>query len=163
MDMNEYVVIKHIEELVSLGGFVHNGITVEYDRSVDIKRFNIKTPDAKFLIGTSGDVLFSLNYIVKRYIEKQILKKEGVFSKKYSFIVDINDYEKERINKLKAMANILADRVRSYKQNVKCEPLLAYERLIIHSYLSNIADVETESVGLGSERRLVIKYKEPVN
>jgi predicted RNA-binding protein Jag len=43
---------------------------------------------------------------------------------------------------------------------LKVEPMSAYDRKIIHSYLSSKNDIVTESVGEGMNRHIIIKYVE---
>ena len=73
--------------------------------------------------------------------------------------VEINDYKKQKEEKLKRLANKMADNVIRFRKPIKLEPMSAYERLIIHTELATRKDVETESIGEEPRRRVVIKKK----
>ena len=64
------------------------------------------------------------------------------------------NYLQELIDK----ARLLANRARSLQIDVEMPNLSSYERFIIHAALADEKDIETESYGVGKDRRLVIKY-----
>ena len=123
--------------------------------SGDIVKFSVHTDDPHFLIGLEGKTLLALNHLIKKIAEKQgaLLNR-----KKISFIVDVNDYQEKKIQELKNRAQIMAERARFFKSNIECPPMNPYERMIIHSFFTDIPDIKTESTGIGLERRVVIKY-----
>jgi spoIIIJ-associated protein len=53
---------------------------------------------------------------------------------------------------------MMAERARSFQYDVELTPMNAYERLIVHTVLSDSPNVKTESSGEGRNRRVVIKY-----
>ena len=73
--------------------------------------------------------------------------------------VEVNDYKKQKEEKLKRLANKMANNVIRFRKPIRLEPMSAYERLIIHTELANRDDVETESIGEEPRRRVVIKKK----
>ena len=117
--------------------------------------FMVYTPDEEALIGRDGERFSALLHLVKRMVNKE---EEGAVE--YKFSLDVNNYQKNRIEKLRNKALILANQARDFKKNVEMEPMSSYERLIVHDVLSGQNNITTESTGLGKERRLVIKYKE---
>ena len=121
----------------------------------DIVTFRVYTDDPHFLIGPEGKTLLALNHLIKKIVEKQ---SALLNHKKISFIVDVNDYQEKKIQELKNRAQIMAERARFFKSNIECPPMNPYERMIIHSFFTDIPDIETESTGTGRERRVVIKY-----
>ncbi len=112
--------------------------------------FVIKTDDSALLIGEGGKNLAALNHVVRRIAERQITDIPH-------FLIDINDYHKKRIEEIKDMARLHAQRVRYFKKDIELRPMTAYERRIVHSALQEYPDIKTESVGEGRERRVVIK------
>ena len=72
-------------------------------------------------------------------------------------MLDINDYHKKRIEEVKDLARMHAQRVRYFKKDIEMRPMNSYERRIVHTVLQEYPDIETESVGAGLERRVVIK------
>ena len=111
----------------------------------------VTTSDSKALIGTKGETLRALNFLVQKMAEKRGLEAR--------FMVDVNRYQLRRIEELQNQARILAERARVFQHDVEMPPLSAYERMIVHSTLSEDPDLITESSGEGKFRRVVIKWK----
>lgn len=116
-------------------------------------RFVIKTSDSALLIGSRGEHLLALNYIVRRIIGRQA--GDGALP---PFVVDVNDYQEKAFEQLRTKARIMCERARSYKVDVPLEPMSSYERMLIHTYLEHEPHIKTESAGEGKNRRVVIKY-----
>ena len=72
--------------------------------------------------------------------------------------MDINGYQKKKIDNLKNMAHMMSERAKYFKSNIEIDPMPAFERRIIHMFLENEKDIKTESEGEGSNRRVVVKY-----
>lgn len=128
--------------------------------SVDVEEsdlhpiFLVRSPDSRALIGSGGENLRALNYLVKKIVEKNI---EG----NYKFLIDVNGYHSKKINELKMQAKILAERARTFRHDVELSPMNAYERMIVHSLLADDTELRTESEGEGKFRRVVIHYDAP--
>ena len=122
-----------------------------------IIKFAIKTEEPYILIGQDGKTLMALNHIVKKGFEQESTKRNF---NPLNFIVDVNDYQEKRIQDLKSKAHIMAERARFFKNAVELVPMNPYERMIVHSFFTDVTDIETESTGIGRERRVVIKYIE---
>lgn len=116
--------------------------------------FTIKTKEAGILIGEDGKHLIALSHIAKKMAENR-LKRENI--EEMPFLLDINDYQMKRIEELRNIARMNAQRVIFFKKEIEMEPMTAYDRRIVHSVLGGFADIKTESVGDGFERRVVIK------
>ena len=121
----------------------------------DIIKFSIKTKEPHLLIGDEGSTLMALNHVVKKIFEAQGSKNNF---KSLNFIVDVNDYQEQKIEEIKNKARIMAERARFFKNSVELPAMNPYERMIVHSFFTNVADLKTESTGFGQERRVVIKY-----
>lgn len=115
--------------------------------------YNIKTTDAQILIGKQGANLEALQYIVHTMFRKQIRDE------RFSFALDVDDYKDNRTIYLKDLARKAAHHVRENKRAVMLEPMPAYERRVIHNYLSLYNDVASESSGLEPERRVIIRLQ----
>ena len=144
-----------ISTLLRLTGVVVNSITPELDEKTGSTRFAISTPEAQLLIGEEGARLMALNLIMKRIVEKKFGESAP------TFMVDINDFQKKHVDEIRAKAHMLAERARYFKSTVEMDPMSSYERMIVHSEFSDAKDILTESMGMGRERRIVLKYKEP--
>ncbi len=124
---------------------------LEFQEGSDGSWFLIKTDEAPLLIGDGGQNLSALNYLVKKITEKKYPESFRGFS------LDVNDYQKKKIDEIKELARMHAQRVRYFKKDTELRPMNAYERRIVHSCLQEYPDIATESRGEGMERRVVIK------
>ncbi|MGH7249994.1 MAG: R3H domain-containing nucleic acid-binding protein, partial [Minisyncoccia bacterium] len=59
---------------------------------------------------------------------------------------------------IRAVAHMMSERARYFKSNIEVDPMSAFERRVVHEFLSDATDLKTESVGIGRDRRVVIKY-----
>src|SRR5437016_13627220 len=75
--------------------------------------------------------------------------------------LDIEGYRRRREEQLKEIARRVASRVRGSGQAVTLEPMLAYERRIVHLAVQDTPGVKTESVGIDPNRRVVISSTAP--
>ncbi|MBI3627402.1 MAG: hypothetical protein HY220_01445 [Candidatus Sungbacteria bacterium] len=113
-------------------------------------RFNIEVPDARFLIGEHGANLASLEYLVKKIVQKK-------FPDGPNFSLDVNDYKLRHAEMLRDEVKMIAKKVRMYRKEIILKPMSSYERRIIHMSLAEYPDIITESVGENPDRRVVIK------
>ncbi len=88
---------------------------------------------------------------MRRIVEKNLSPEE-------SFLIDINDFQKKKVESVQAVAHMMSERARYFKSSVEVDPMSAFERRIVHEFLSDSTDLKTESVGVGPSRRVVIKY-----
>lgn len=70
---------------------------------------------------------------------------------------DVNNYRKDREKLITELARGAARKVSVTKELIELPNMNSYERRIIHVELAAHPDVRTESLGLGKERRVVIK------
>jgi spoIIIJ-associated protein len=139
-----------------------NKLTVKFE-SIEVQSgdvhpiFLIKSNDSGVLIGSNGENLRALNYLIKKMAEKNFPAPES--QERMRFLLDVNGYHSRKIEELKNQAKILAERAKMFKSNVEMNPMNAYERMIIHATFSNDGEIETESEGFGKSRRVVLKYR----
>jgi spoIIIJ-associated protein len=117
--------------------------------SIDL---DIKGDDLGILIGRRGQTLACLQYLVRLIVGYQTEAWVPI-------IIDVEGYKQRRYEALQALAWRLAEQVKARKMPFTLEPMLAYERRIIHLALADHADVTTESIGEGEARRVVIQPK----
>ncbi len=140
---------KLIEDL--LEKLTING-RVETEETVDGPQFIIRTPEGGLLIGENGKNLISFNHLVKKIISKEKNKEDS-----FSFSLDINGYQNKKIEDLKDIARVNAQRVRYFKKEIILKAMSSYERRIVHMALSDSPDISTDSIGQEPERKIVIK------
>jgi len=142
-----------IEQLINKMGFeAQVSIGDSSDQNIAI---NIQTDEAGYLIGQAGANLQALQHLARILVNKKIIN-QGL---PIQFIVDINDYKKNRFDLLKELALNMAKQAIEERVSLSLQPMPAYERRIIHLALAGHPDVYTESIGQGELRRVAIKIK----
>jgi len=125
-----------------------------FDDSNGNLKFAIKSNDSGILIGSEGKNIKALNYLIKK-----IVRKDN-YDSKINFFIDVNDYQEKNIEVIKKKALDIAEKSLVFKRNIEMEPMTSFERMLVHSVLSDKKGVETESTGERKFRRVVIKFKE---
>ena len=148
---------KNISELLNFSGFTPDEITVAYDEKNDTLWFSIESSNARFLLARDAEALNALNHLATKIIEKGF--EQG--SPRPRVILDANGFEKKKIENLKTIAHMMAERARYFKSSIDVDPMPAHERRIVHEFLSEMPDIKTESTGDGPKRHIVIKYVDP--
>lgn len=126
---------------------------VEVLETSDGPQFVIKTREGGLLIGENGKNLISFNHIVKKITSR----KFGAEGDGFSFSLDINNYQTKKIENLRNVARINAQRVRYFKKEIALQPMNPFERRIIHVTLEDCPDIITESKGADLQRQVIIK------
>ncbi len=75
--------------------------------------------------------------------------------------LDINHYRSKREANLTALAKRIGAKVARTGRGHTLEPMNPYERRIIHSAISEMEGVKSESIGEGANRRVVISSTNP--
>lgn len=156
--MQEALIEKVLTEMLTLMGVSFTGIEKQSVAGQTV--FSIATDDSATLIGTHGDTIYALDTLVKKVTEKFLEKgaAEGEKPEEPLFLVDVGGYRAQKIKDLETKALMMAERARSFQYDVELSPMSAYERLIVHTVLSDKPNIKTESQGEGRGRRVVIRY-----
>lgn len=101
------------------------------------------------LIGRGGENLVALQQVVSAITSKRAGRTVHV-------PVDVEGYRRQREDQLKEVAHRVAERVKATGQAVTLEPMLAYERRIVHLAVQATPGLRTGSVGIEPNRRVVI-------
>ena len=115
-------------------------------------RVHIETEETGLLIGHHGKTLESFQLLLGIVVSKQL----GKWVKAY---VNVGDYREKREETLMHMAQRAAERALTLGRPVELMRLSPAERRIIHLTLSGDDRIETESVGDGESRVLMVKPK----
>jgi spoIIIJ-associated protein len=110
---------------------------------------DVSGDDLGILIGRRGQTLSALQYVVRLILAHQTQARVPV-------VIDVEGYKQRRYEALQALAHRMAEQVKARGRPFTLEPMLAYERRIIHLTLADDPDVTTESVGEGETRKVVI-------
>ena len=156
--MKKEEIQKLIKELIEKTTVKLNGIEVTEDSPTNIL-ISAEVGEPHFFISHEGEGLHALNHLVHRIIEAKTPIVIGSGQQHgLGVLVDINGFQKKRIENIRAIAHMMSERARYFKSNIEVDPMSAFERRIIHEFLSEATDLKTESIGFGPSRRVVIKY-----
>lgn len=137
-------VLENILSMLSLEGSFD---VVEREDGVFV---TIETEDAGRLIGHQGETLSSLQLLVNQIVSKQSEDFKRV-------IIDVANWRKSKEEELAHKARQWAEKVREDGQDLELDPMPSWQRRIVHMTIGETEGVESESVGEGPDRHLVIK------
>ncbi|HUO50387.1 MAG TPA: R3H domain-containing nucleic acid-binding protein [Candidatus Paceibacterota bacterium] len=143
-----------LKELLEAAGIEHRGVSKSDVAGQTI--YAIEADDARPVIGSRGETIQAIDYLVKKITEQKNLGAED--RQGAMFLIDVNGFRTKQIKDLQTKALMMAERARSFQYDVELSPMSAYERLIVHTTLQDAPNVKTESQGEGRSRRVVIKY-----
>ncbi|MEI7709255.1 MAG: R3H domain-containing nucleic acid-binding protein [bacterium] len=126
---------------------------------------SLEVSEPHFFISADGEGLHALSHLVHRIIESKNPTLRPPLDKGrvgqgsgLGVIIDINGFQKKRVEAVRATAHMMGERARYFKSSIEVDPMSAFERRIVHEFLASAADLKTESTGFGPTRRVVIKY-----
>jgi len=111
---------------------------------------NIKTDESSYLIGQYGVNLQALQHLARVIVRKKTTEKSD-------FILDVNLYRQEKNESIAVLARNMAEKAVTEKKSVVLRPMSPYERRLVHMELSGNEKIQTESIGEGEERQVIIK------
>ncbi len=142
-----------IEEFLTKSGLHYDDLNVLLDLDSGSYMVSIRSNDARHIVGRDGEGLQNINYLLRRIVETK--HKENA----PRVMLDINGFQKEKIDRIKTIAHMMSERARFFKSKIELEPMNAYERRIVHEYVSKHPDLLSESAGSGRIRHVVISWK----
>ena len=155
IDENE---IKKSKEKIDqfLDEFIKNFEDLRYETNIDLEKgflnVNMEGNDSKTLIGYRGEVLNSLQVILNSVSNRGSKEKVRI-------ILNISNYKEKREKSLEELADKISKTVIKTGKAVTLEPMMAYERKIIHNRLQSSNKVKTYSIGEEPYRKVVITKK----
>lgn len=155
--MNKSEVQNLIKELVEKITVKVNGISITEDGPQNTW-ISVEVAEPHFFISREGEGLQALNHLIHRIIEAKSPKEDGQPRKDLGILIDVNGFQKKKVENVRAIAHMMSERARYFKSNIEIDPMSAFERRIVHEFLSEATDLKTESMGLGRDRRVIIKY-----
>ena len=131
---------------------LNNGTKYEIEIKERCLYITINGDNVGNLIGYRGEALYALESILKVMANQKSENRVIVR-------LDIEGYKEKRVKTLQELAGKKAKIVEKTGKMITLEPMKAYERKIIHSFLQNNSNVETRSIGQEPKRRIVISKK----
>jgi len=150
--MDKINVIK--EEAEQLLTKMINTCEVEVTEDEGIFHIVIKSEEeAPTIIGRHGETIRA----IQKILEVVLYKKLG---EPVDILVNVNDYREKQKERLEGIAKDVAERTKETTQPGYLRGMSAYERKLIHEFITNnYPELTTYSVGEGRDRRLVIDLK----
>src|SRR5579885_1609579 len=139
---------KYLEDLLSFFGLN----TDIYATSSDDEVIELHVPSTHlngFLIGQHGDTMRAMQFMVSNALKNNDFETVRVN-------VDIAEYKKSRAERLSEKAKEWLDAVKQSGEPMHLKPMNAADRRTIHK-LAGEFGLETESVGEGRDRHIVLK------
>jgi spoIIIJ-associated protein len=139
---------KYLEDLLSFFGLN----TDVYATSEDGEVIELNIPSTHlngFLIGQKGDTVRALQYTISTALRNQDYSHNRVN-------VDVAEYKKNRADRLAKQAETWFKQVQEEGKEKALQPMSAADRRVIHKAATDYG-LETESVGEGRERHIVLK------
>ncbi|OGI95511.1 hypothetical protein A2917_03070 [Candidatus Nomurabacteria bacterium RIFCSPLOWO2_01_FULL_42_17] len=150
-----------IKQLIEKTGVTLKEISVTLDGPKNMW-VTVIVAEPHFYLSSEGEGLHALNHLVHRIIENKMISESASLpageKSGLGIIIDINGFQKKRVEAVRAIAHMMGERARYFKSNIEVDPMPAFERRIVHEFLSEATDLKTESTGMGHTRRVVIKY-----
>ena len=131
---------------------LNNGTKYEIEIKERCLYITINGDNVGNLIGYRGEALYALESILK-VMDNQKSENRVIVR------LDIEGYKEKRVKTLQELAGKKAKIVEKTGKMITLEPMKAYERKIIHSFLQDNPNVETRSIGQEPKRRIVISKK----
>ncbi len=116
---------------------------------------SIETQDAGRLIGARGESLDALQLLVNQMVARKV-GEEG-FKR---VVIDVEGWRKQKEEELVKSAESWGKQVLETKKEIELEPMSSWQRRIVHMTISEMEGVESESLGEGRDRHIVIKLKD---
>lgn len=124
----------------------------------DATLLRVEGEDISEMIETRGETVQALSYLTDRTVNRGVDKKDPDYIR---VRLDVAGYRGRREGELISLANRTAKEVIKNNRSRTLAPMNPYERLIIHTTISEIDGVMSESIGSDTERRVVVKSTAP--
>ncbi len=136
-------ILKKSIELICLGE------EVKINTNSEDMMLSVQGRDLEIAIGREGRNIQALEYIINQISRRRRLSERKV-------TIDIKDYRKNRIEKIKKIAAAMAKKAINEGRKIALRPMCPYERKIIHKMLEKFNDVTTRSRYEEPNRRIII-------
>ena len=112
----------------------------------------IETKDAGRLIGFKGENLESLQLLLNQLMSRKAGENE--FKR---VLVDVEGWRKQKEEELASRAKGWIEEVKTSGEELELEPMSPWQRRIVHMVVQETEGIESESIGEGRDRHLVIR------
>ena len=124
----------------------------EIKKEGNLIKVDIKDENASYLIGYRGESLNALQSIISNIASNDKQEKVRV-------LLNISNYREKREQDLKSLASKISESVIKSRKSITLEPMVAFDRKIIHTALQDSENVKTYSIGKEPYRKVVVSLK----
>lgn len=117
---------------------------------------SIETTDPGRLIGFKGETLDALQLLVNQIVSRQ---NPDDYKR---VVIDVAGWRKSKEGDLERRARKWAEEVVESGKELELDPMPAWQRRVVHMVIGDVEGVESESMGEGRDRHLVIRPVEKV-
>jgi len=145
-------VLENLLDLMGVNASIHSTESMPIETGEEeaaVVNLDVEGEDLGILIGRRGLTLSCIQYIVRIIVGH---KTETWLP----IVVDIEGYKRRRQEALEILAHQVEEEVKADNMPFTLEPMLPYERRIVHLALADSEEVVTESSGEGEARRVVV-------
>jgi len=125
---------------------------VDVEQTDDGPRLNLSGEEAELLVRHRGEPLKALQHVVDMAYGRRLADDKRVF-------IDALAYRKGKDIELRAMAKLLAEKVRQTGVDQQLGPLNPYERRIVHMAVAEVPGATSESVGDAFSKTVLISLR----
>ena len=142
--------VEFLKEIFFYMGLENLNVEIVNSNSEECE-LKIDGDGVRYILGHHGDTLDALQYIAG------LAANEKNITKPFCKVrLEAGDYREKRKKTLEALAKTLAQRAISTGKKQSLEPMRAYERKIIHTFISTLDGVKSWSEGENSSRHIVV-------
>jgi spoIIIJ-associated protein len=125
---------------------------VDVEQTDDGARINLSGEEAELLVRHRGEPLKALQHVVDMAYGRRLADDKRVF-------IDALAYRKGKDIELRAMAKLLAEKVKQTGVDQQLGPLNPYERRIVHMAVAEVPGATSESVGDAFSKTVLISLR----
>jgi len=136
-----------------LGVLERMGISADIDIKDDTDRttLEIQTKDTEVVIGRRGVVMDALQHLVNK-----VVYRDRAGDRAKPLVVDAGGFRDKQLERLRSLAQRMAEKALQTKQIVELQPMTAHDRRIVHMAISEIPGLTTRSEGEGEDRHILV-------
>lgn len=144
---------KFIQEFLVHLGIDFGDLDVELVNPKKV-RVNVISDEPSLLIGHHGENLVAMQKLIKVVIHKN-------YGEDMDVAFDVDNYRKRQEENVVSITKQKIDEVRATGLQAALPPMSPYFRRVVHLFIRDgeFTDLETESMGDGNYRQVVIKLK----
>lgn len=141
------------DRLTHILGMFGLSATIESQMEGNVLRVNVTTNNDDLFVTPTADPLLALQHLLRVMFKAELTQDEA------SLVLNIGDFQNQQKVSLEAVANQAIEEVLRTNSPFYMRPMSSYERRIVHMVLAEHPEVDSESEGEGSGRRIVVRPK----